>query len=78
MAMINHVTNARDMEISNLSHGRCDGPLQYFKSFAYKTAIPADEHAAASDNVAVTCVESAIMSQLRRKVIEREISVMQH
>lgn len=48
--------NARAMESSNLSQGRCVEPVQNFKSFAYKTAIPADEHAAASDNVAVTCI----------------------
>lgn len=44
------------MESSNLSQGRCDGPIQNFKSLAYKTAMPPDEHAAASDSVAVTCI----------------------
>lgn len=46
---------ASTMESSTLLHESCIWPLQYFKSFAYKTAIPADEQAAASDRVAVTC-----------------------
>ena len=61
MAIRNHVTIARAMASSNLWHGRCDGPVQNFKSFAYKTAIPADEHAAASDKVAVTCIPYVIL-----------------
>ncbi|KAL2250481.1 UNVERIFIED_CONTAM: hypothetical protein Sindi_2170400 [Sesamum indicum] len=40
------------MESSNLLHGRCVGPVQNFKSFAYRTAIPPEEHAAASDKLA--------------------------
>lgn len=54
MAMRNHVTNANAMDSSNFSHGKRD--VQNFKSFAYKIAIPAEEHAAASDKVAVTCI----------------------
>lgn len=46
--------NAKTTESSNLPHGRCDELLQKCKSFEYKTTIPADEHAAASDKVAVT------------------------
>lgn len=70
MAIRNHVTNAREMASSNLWHGKCDGlgTLQYFKSFAYRTAIPADEHAAASDKVAVTCIRTAtVMSTEARR-----------
>ncbi|CAL1379008.1 unnamed protein product [Linum trigynum] len=43
------------MEISNLRHGRFSWALQNSKSLAYRTTTPADEHAAASDNIAVTC-----------------------
>lgn len=56
MATKNQVTKAKAMEISNLAHGRPCCVLQKSKSFAYKTATPADEHAAASDRVAVTCI----------------------
>lgn len=54
MAIRNQVMNAKTTESSNLPQGRCD-VLQKCKSFEYKTTIPADEHAAASDKVAVTC-----------------------
>lgn len=79
MAMRNHVMKARDMESSNLSHGRCDGPVQNFKSLAYKMATPADEHAAASDNVAVTCVQSAILESTEAQMkFKRELVVRLH
>lgn len=57
MAIRNQVMNAKTAESSNLTHGRWDGSLQNFKSLAYRTAIPAEEHAAASDNVDVTCTQ---------------------
>lgn len=56
MAVRNQVTKARAMESSYLPHGICEWTLQKSKSLAYKTATPADEHEAASDKVAVTCI----------------------
>lgn len=62
MATRHQVMKDRTMESSNLLHEDCIVPLQYFKSLAYKTAIPAEEHAAASDRVAVTCITSVILN----------------
>lgn len=56
MAIRNQVTKAKATESWNRLQGRCIWALQKFKSLAYKTAIPADEHAAARDKVAVTCI----------------------
>lgn len=57
MAIKNQVMNAMAIEISNLIHGRCILVfVQKCKSLAYSTTIPADEQAAARDNVAVTCM----------------------
>lgn len=67
MAMRNHVTNAIAMDSSNFWHGKRDAPVQNFKSFAYKTAIPAEEQAAASDKVAVTCIQYMILELTEAK-----------
>lgn len=64
MAMRSHVTNAKAMDSSNFWHGKRDVPVQNFKSFSYKTAIPAEEHAAASDKVAVTCIQYKVIESV--------------
>ena len=53
MAIRAQLMKAKATEIWNLLHGRL--LLQKCKSLEYRTIIPADEHAAASDKVAVTC-----------------------
>ena len=58
MAIKNQVMNAKAMDIWNLLHGICISALQKSRSLAYSTITPADEHAAASDKVAVTCTSN--------------------
>lgn len=49
--------NAKAIDILNRSHPRFTVLVsQKLKSFPYRIITPADEHAAANDNVAVTCI----------------------
>ena len=54
MAINSHVTKASTMEISYLLHANWENVRQKSTSLANSTVTPAEEHAAASDRVAVT------------------------
>ena len=54
MAINSHVTKASTMEISYLLHANWGNVRQKSTSLANRTVTPAEEHAAASDRVAVT------------------------
>lgn len=47
---------AKEIEIWNILHASFGFILQIFKSPTKRTITPADEHAAPSDRIAVTCI----------------------
>lgn len=56
MARKNHERKAKEIEIWNILHARFGFAVQILESPANRTITPADELAAPSDRIAVTCI----------------------